>query len=92
MSKEQQNQEPQNQESHRNDEIILYKLDEMSHKIDAQTKKIDEYVSKTDYIIFGNGTPGLKTMVEVLKTRVTIISLFVLGAWSAIVGSFFNGS
>jgi len=82
----------QEHQSRNNDELILYKLDEMSSKIDAHSKKLDEYIHKTDYLLFGNGTPGLKTIVEVLKTRVTIISLFVLGAWSAIVSSFIKGS
>ncbi len=91
MTYEQQNKEQQNQ-SRNNDELILYKLDEMSNKIDAQSKKMDEYTTKTDYLLFGNGTPGLKTIVEVLKTRVTIISLFLFGAWSALLTSFFKGN
>jgi len=64
-----------------NDELIIYKLDNLA-------EKLDNHIKSTNHAIHGNGNIGIKTQVEVLKTRVALVSIILLGAWSAIVGAF----
>jgi len=42
--------------------------------IESQIKRIDEKVDRLYTSWFGNGTPGVKTEVELLKTSVGIIA------------------
>lgn len=84
-----------------NDELILYKLDELKEdisntreevKIDIGTmqKKFDSHVESTNHVIHGNGSEGLKTKVEVLRTRMTIMASTLGVALAAIINDYFN--
>lgn len=73
-----------------NDELILYKLDELHTKIDSNTAKLDEHIEKTEHTIHGNGNMGLKTKVEVLRTRMTIMASTLGVALAAVITDYFN--
>jgi hypothetical protein len=86
-----------------NDELILFKLQNLDEKFDAKFDAMDrkfvahllddkEQHVKLDHAIHGNGAIGMKAMIEVIKSRVAILSLFLVGAWSAIISSFFKGN
>jgi hypothetical protein len=82
-------------ETRKNDELILYKLDAMKEdlvdiktdltkRIDDQTETLHNHIESTSHVIHGNGNPGLKTTVEVLRTRVMIIWGF-LATYAALI-------
>jgi putative ribosome biogenesis GTPase RsgA len=80
--------EPRGQRA--NDQLILYKLDQLAVNNQKLHDKIDEHVSKTNSVIHGNGVPGLKTTVEVLKTRMVLLWGTMGVALSAIINDYFN--
>jgi len=53
-------------ERRKNDDLIIYKLDSMSERLDA-------HIQKTEYVLHGNGKPGLKTTVEVMRSRMMLM-------------------
>lgn len=77
-------------ERRENDDLIIYKLDQMSVKLDGHIAKTAEMHEKTDHLIHGNGSPGLKTSVEVLKTRVMIMWGFMATALGLILNDYMN--
>lgn len=76
----------------KNDGLILYKLDELKSNIGDMQTKMDAHIKKTDYMIHGNGSPGLKTSIEVIKTRMTVMWGGLSIALVAIVNDYFKSS
>ena len=67
-----------------NDSLILLELKVLSKNHEALAVEVRDHIKKNDHQINGNGTPGLKETVAVLKSRVALISLSLLGAWATI--------
>jgi len=77
-------------QSRKNDALILYKLDQLAVSDQRLHEKIDSHIKATNNAIHGNGTPGLKTHIEVLKTRMHLVGILLLGAYTAIITSYFK--
>lgn len=78
------------EERRTNDDLILYKLDQMSVKLDNHIVKTEEMHEKTSYLIHGNGSPGLKTAVEILKTRMVIMWGFMTTVLTLVINDYMN--
>ena len=68
-------------EQRKTDELILYKLDELKGDIGTVRDKLEDHIKKTDDVIHGNGKQGIKTSVEIIKTRMIIM-------WGRYIGSY----
>jgi hypothetical protein len=73
-----------------NDELILYKLDELKVNIGTVQSRLDEHIESTSHVIHGNGTPGLKSTVTELKTKMTLIWVGMSAGFVAIINDYFN--
>ncbi len=81
------------------DTLILLKLHNLDEKFDAKfdalSQKFTDHLIedkelhlRTDHLIHGNGSVGMKATLEVVKSRVTLINAILFGAWGAIIGAY----
>ena len=78
-----------------NMDIVINKLDNLSDKFDTFENRFLEHLhsnkeelEKINHHIHGNGSMGMKSNLEVVKSRVALISFVLAGAWTAIVGAY----
>ena len=67
----------------KNDDLIIYKLDQLQIRLDG-------HVEEMQHAIHGNGNPGLKTAVEVLKTRVVVLWGFMTTVLGLVINDYMN--
>lgn len=70
----------------KNDDLIIYKLDEIKTDVGNLQEQLYSHIEKTEHTIHGNGNPGLKTTVAEIGTKLKIMS----GAVAAVALAIFN--
>lgn len=70
----------------KNDDLIIYKLDELKTDIGTVHQRLESHIEKTEHTIHGNGSKGLKTTVAEISTKLRIMS----GAVAAVALAIFN--
>ena len=72
----------------KNDELILYRLDEIKASVDRTGKKLDDHISEYKHTVHGNGNDGLKTSFGKMKTQIGAMWTIVCAAVLAIVNDY----
>tara|TARA_S200002703_G_scaffold155626_1_gene159991 strand:+ start:1869 stop:2114 length:246 start_codon:yes stop_codon:yes gene_type:complete len=76
-------------EERKNDDLIIYKLDEIKTDVGDLREQLHSHIEKTEHTIHGNGNPGLKTTVAEISAKLKIMSGVVAAFALAIFNDYF---